>query len=158
MSEVSVQFNEAEIVFAVDGEVAGRLLNSNCHPEGLAEFKRTNYDLQGSVVYQPFLRGTVAGLVLAFGPYGHRPDAEESTAKVLQPSEPSEVGTVDSVLPDPELVSGELVSGIVSGELVAGIVEETTAEPVSGDTPVADTRGLTPPGSPEETPEAPAAS
>jgi len=133
-----VHFCETEIVFAVDGDIAGRLLNSNCHPEGLAAFKRTNYELQGSVGYQSFLQGTLAGLVLAFGPYGERRDPEDSTAKELQTIEPSEVGSVEGVLLDPVPLAGEeiIVPGhTVHDGVIAGTGEKTVEVPGTVTTP-----------------------
>jgi len=78
VGELSVRFSEQEIVFADDGVFVGKLSKSSIQPDGLQLFVEQYNELLGSVKYQPWLRGVMAGLSLAFGvPTAPRLDAEE---------------------------------------------------------------------------------
>lgn len=80
MGELSVHMCEEFITFADGGELLGKLKKTSIHPRGLEAFVKVSYEMQGTVAYQTFLKGVVAGASLAFGPPGEpRTDLEEGS-------------------------------------------------------------------------------
>lgn len=131
MSELSVHFCEDSITFVRDGELAGVMPIEAIHQEGLELFRKQNYELQGSVGYSAYLAGVLSGLTLAYGPPSFQRVSVAASTDGQSDSEPQSIDASE-----------------------VGTVEDVLLEPV------ADTRGLTPLGSPEEVPaettEAPA--
>lgn len=61
MAELSVHMCEDSITFAHGGELLGKLKKTSVDPRGLEGFVKVNYSMQGTVAYQTFLQGVVAG-------------------------------------------------------------------------------------------------
>jgi hypothetical protein len=143
VAELSVHFSEDAITFADGGQLLGRLKKTSVDPRGLEGFVKVNYTMQGTVAYQTFLQGVVAGLSLAFGPAGEaRTDLEEASPT----DELTGDGSGETI---PELLPGEIV---VPGHTVRDFMPVQSidsggvaAVPIVGD----ETGGLTPPRSPE---------
>jgi hypothetical protein len=143
---LSVSVTDVGLVFERDGMRAA-LPNEQLDERGLDEFRKLNYELQGTVGYQHFVDGVMAGISLLMGP----PNLME-----LQTIEPSEVGTVEGVLLDPGPLAGEEI--IVPGHTVHDGVIAGTSD-IAAATEVTAAEGATHGGlTPSRSPEAPAAS
>ena len=129
---------EDAITFADGGQLLGKLNKTSVDPRGLEGFVKVNYSMQGTVAYQTFLQGVVAGLSLAFGPAGEpRTDLEEGSDTVELTGD----GTGQAAA---ELQQSEM-TGLTEKRFVPD------GDPVDLKTPAVaseETRGLTPPGSP----------
>lgn len=178
--------SEQEIVFADDGVFVGKLSKSSIQPDGLQLFVEQYNELLGSVKYQPWLRGVMAGLSLAFGvPTSPRLDPEEiSPTDDIEHSvvELTGDGSGEAAPPLGSVVASEETPGLTPpgspgspgnaaavGETIvpvsespAAVGESIPAVSESPAVPSGETPGLTPPGSPEavaaaEPPKAPEA-
>lgn len=144
MGLLSIGIGNDAIRFSREGVILGMVPLNHVSAEGLAVFKRTNYDLQGSAGYQQFLEGALCGLTLAYGPpiptsveisaseAEQLLNAEVMTepAKELHSIDASEVGTVEDVLLDPRPLPGQeiIVPGYtVHDGVVVGSVPKTAA-------------------------------
>lgn len=106
MALLSVHDCGDSILIADEEKAIGRLPKKSLHPIGLEAFLKTNYNLQGSVNYQSWLSGVLAGAVLIFGP----------------PALPSEDQT--AAVPDPELLPGEIIvpgQTVIDGKVVQSV-------------------------------------
>jgi len=85
--------SEQEIIFSDDGVAVGKLLKSSVQPEGLQTFVEQYNDLLGSVKYQPWLRGVLAGLTLAFGVPRPLPESSEAGVVSTEPAKERETSS-----------------------------------------------------------------
>ena len=115
MGSLSVHVCEDSILIAHEEKAIGRLMKASVHPVGLEAFLKTNYNLQGSVNYQSWLSGVLAGAVLILGP----------------PALPSE-DPAATAGPDPELLPGEIIvpgHTVHNGQVVQSVADVTAAAP-----------------------------
>jgi hypothetical protein len=145
VAELSVHFSEDAITFADGGELLGKLKKTSVDPRGLEGFVKVNYTMQGTVAYQTFLQGVVAGLSLAFGPAGEpRADLEE-----ISPTVAEQILSGELTAADLELLPGEIVVPEPAKELQSISADEVgTVESVLAGTEVQH-GGLTTSRSPE---------
>lgn len=119
MALLSVHVCEDSIIITDEEEekAIGRLMKDRLHPVGLHAFLQANYNLAGSVNYQSWLSGVLAGAVLILGP----------------PALPSEDQTAAATAdPDPELLPDEIIvpgHTVHNGEVVQSPAEVTAATP-----------------------------
>lgn len=115
MGILSVHVCEDSILIADEEKAIGRLMKAMVHPVGLEAFLKTNYNLQGSVNYQSWLSGVLAGAVLIVGP----------------PALPSEDQTAAATAgPDPEQLPGEIIvpgHTVHNGQVVQSVADVTAA-------------------------------
>ena len=159
MAELSVHICEDAITFVDGDEFLGKLKKTSVDPRGLQAFVKVNYSMQGTVGYQSFLQGVVAGVSLAFGPAGEaRTDLEEAsltgeltgdgsgeTIPELLPGEIVVPGqTVHDVQPLQSIDSGGVAAVAIASDETGGLTPPRSPEAAVSE----ETRGLTPPGSP----------
>lgn len=115
MGILSVHVCEDSILISDEEKAIGRLMKDRLHPVGLNAFLQANYNLQGSVNYQSWLSGVLAGAVLILGP----------------PALPSEDQTAAATAgPDPELLPGEIIvpgHTVHNGQVVQSVADVTAA-------------------------------
>lgn len=160
MGELRVQFSDDTVSFSDDGVIVGKLLKTSVHPDGLQLFVEQYNELLGSVKYQPWLRGAMAGLSMVFGPpiparldleeVAQRrlvPDGDPGSLKTPETTEADTRGLTPLGSPENATTAAETIvpvseSPVVVGETIVPVFESPAV--VSEETP-----GLTPPGSPE---------
>jgi hypothetical protein len=115
-SLISVSVTGQGIVFERDAHRAA-LPNEQLDAKGVEEFKKLNYELQGTVGYQHFLDGVMAGVCLLMGPPPMRGEipAEVSDA-IAAITEPSAVIETDPPVPVPVPAAAEEPAASVSTE------------------------------------------
>ena len=113
-------------MFSNGAEVVGKLYKRQMDPKNIAEFQKANYAVQGTVKYDAWIAGAFAGLSLLLGEHMIGPEDREELTGELEVGSPT----------DPILHSTVELTGDGSGVAAVPVVDE-------------ETRGLTPPGSPE---------
>lgn len=145
MADLSVHFCEDAITFADGGEFLGKLKKTSVDPRVLDAFVKVNYSMQGTVAYQTFLQGVIAGLSLAYGPTGE----PRAVLEEISPAVAEQILSGELTAADLELLPGEIVvpgQTVIDGKTVQAIESAGVA---AADGPEEQHGGLTPSRSPE---------